>query len=134
MFVFTRYVAGMCSEYARRLTFITWPHYSYKWAKPDSMAKAGFYHTKGAHNGKDGVQCFKCRINLVKWEASDEPWNEHEQHSPNCLFLKGESTHNVPIANTVAFRLVCVQITLQTWLYFNLELLGECANDDYACD
>ncbi|XP_075255304.1 dual E2 ubiquitin-conjugating enzyme/E3 ubiquitin-protein ligase BIRC6-like [Convolutriloba macropyga] len=97
------FVPGMCSEYARRLTFITWPHYSYKWAKPDSMAKAGFYHTKGAHNGKDGVQCFKCRINLVKWEASDEPWNEHEQHSPNCLFLRGEPTHNVPIANTIAF-------------------------------
>ena len=97
---------GMCSEYARRLTFTTWPHYSYKWAKPDSMAKAGFYHMKGAHNGKDGAQCFKCRISLVKWEASDEPWNEHEQHSPSCLFLKGDPTHNVPIADTVAFRYV----------------------------
>ena len=34
----------MWSEANRRKTFINWPHKDYKWAVPDTMAQAGFYH------------------------------------------------------------------------------------------
>lgn len=36
--------ALMYSETARRDTFSKWPHMNYKWALPDQMAQAGFYH------------------------------------------------------------------------------------------
>ncbi len=34
----------MWSEVNRRKTFNNWPHRDYKWAVPDTMAQAGFYH------------------------------------------------------------------------------------------
>lgn len=34
----------MYSEANRRETFTSWPHTGYRWAQPDPMAQAGFYH------------------------------------------------------------------------------------------
>jgi len=34
----------MYSEANRRETFTSWPHSGYRWAQPDPMAQAGFYH------------------------------------------------------------------------------------------
>lgn len=34
----------MYSEANRRETFTSWPHAGYRWAQPDPMAQAGFYH------------------------------------------------------------------------------------------
>ena len=34
----------MWSEINRRKTFMNWPHKDYKWAVPDTMAQAGFFH------------------------------------------------------------------------------------------
>ena len=34
----------MWTEVNRRKTFSNWPHKDYKWAVPDTMAQAGFYH------------------------------------------------------------------------------------------
>ncbi|EMP24451.1 Baculoviral IAP repeat-containing protein 6, partial [Chelonia mydas] len=34
----------MYSEANRRETFTSWPHVGYRWAQPDPMAQAGFYH------------------------------------------------------------------------------------------
>lgn len=34
----------MYSESTRRQTFAHWPHMDYKWALPNRMAQAGFYH------------------------------------------------------------------------------------------
>ncbi|KAI6071758.1 Baculoviral IAP repeat-containing protein 6 isoform X5 [Aix galericulata] len=38
----------MYSEANRRETFTSWPHVGYRWAQPDPMAQAGFYH-QGEH-------------------------------------------------------------------------------------
>ncbi len=34
----------MYSEANRRETFTSWPHTGYRWAQPDPMSQAGFYH------------------------------------------------------------------------------------------
>lgn len=91
----------MFSEAARRQTFEQWPHMDYKWALPDQMAQAGFYHQPG-DSGVDRAMCFTCNVCLVCWEKTDEPWSEHERHSPDCPFVKGEYTQNVPLAVTYA--------------------------------
>ena len=46
--------------------------------------------------------CFTCNVCLVCWEKTDEPWSEHERHSPECPFVKGEYTQNVPLSVTYA--------------------------------
>ncbi|XP_023289754.1 baculoviral IAP repeat-containing protein 6 isoform X3 [Orussus abietinus] len=91
----------MFSEAARRYTFSKWPHMNYKWALPDQMAQAGFYHQPNS-TGDDRAMCFTCNVCLVCWEPTDEPWSEHERHSPACPFVKGEYTQNVPLSVTLA--------------------------------
>ncbi|CAG7720785.1 unnamed protein product [Allacma fusca] len=86
----------MFSESSRLQTFVNWPHTDYKWALPEKMAQAGFYHNPGS-NGDDRALCFTCNVCLVSWEPTDEPWSEHERHSPFCPFVRGEHTHNVPL-------------------------------------
>ncbi|XP_054725362.1 baculoviral IAP repeat-containing protein 6 isoform X3 [Anastrepha obliqua] len=91
----------MHSEAVRRHTFEKWPHMDYKWALPDQMAQAGFYHQPSS-SGEDRAMCFTCSVCLVCWEKTDEPWSEHERHSPMCPFVKGEYTQNVPLSVTYA--------------------------------
>lgn len=73
----------------------------FRWALPNQMAQAGFYHQPSA-SGDDRAMCFTCNVCLVCWEKTDEPWSEHERHSPTCPFVKGEYTQNVPLAITYA--------------------------------
>ncbi|XP_072930156.1 dual E2 ubiquitin-conjugating enzyme/E3 ubiquitin-protein ligase BIRC6 isoform X2 [Epargyreus clarus] len=98
----------MYSEAERKKTFKRWPHMDYKWALPARMAQAGFYH-QPSPSGDDRAMCFMCTVCLVCWEKSDEPWVEHERHSPNCPFVRGEYTHNVPISVTNATA--CAQVS-----------------------
>ncbi|KAK3094209.1 hypothetical protein FSP39_025467 [Pinctada imbricata] len=91
--------AMMYSEVARQKTFRKWPHMNYKWALPDPMAQAGFYHQPNSI-GDDRAMCFTCNVCLVCWEPTDEPWSEHERHAPACPFVKGEYTQNVPLCVT----------------------------------
>lgn len=72
-----------------------------RWALPDQMAQAGFYHQPNA-SGDDRAMCFTCTVCLVSWERTDEPWSEHERHSPSCPFVMGEYTQNVPLSVTYA--------------------------------
>lgn len=72
-----------------------------RWALPDQMAQAGFYHQPNA-SGDDRAMCFACNVCLVCWERTDEPWSEHERHSPTCPFVAGEYTQNVPLSVTHA--------------------------------
>ncbi|XP_044731226.1 baculoviral IAP repeat-containing protein 6 [Chrysoperla carnea] len=93
--------SAMYSEAKRRETFARWPHMDYKWALPEQMAQAGFYHQPNS-SGDDRAMCFTCAVCLVCWERTDEPWSEHERHSPSCPFVKGEYTQNVPLSVTYA--------------------------------
>lgn len=45
----------MWCEVNRRRTFVNWPHKDYKWAVPDTMAQAGFYHQ---------VRCAICNLHI----------------------------------------------------------------------
>ncbi|XP_072390491.1 dual E2 ubiquitin-conjugating enzyme/E3 ubiquitin-protein ligase BIRC6 [Diabrotica undecimpunctata] len=92
---------SMASEWRRRETYSQWPHMDYKWALPDQMAQAGFYHQPNS-SGDDRAMCFTCSVCLVSWERTDEPCSEHERHSPNCPFVIGEYTQNVPLSVTYA--------------------------------
>ncbi|XP_057338600.1 baculoviral IAP repeat-containing protein 6 isoform X3 [Microplitis mediator] len=105
----------MFSEAARRETFLKWPHMNYKfsnremflrWALPGQMAQAGFYYEPNA-TAQDRAMCFTCNVCLVCWEPTDEPWSEHERHSPTCPFVKGEYTQNVPLSVTLATAPAC---------------------------
>ncbi|GFO34551.1 baculoviral iap repeat-containing protein 6, partial [Plakobranchus ocellatus] len=93
--------ALMYSEAARRETFANWPHMNYKWALPEPMAQAGFFHHPNLH-GDDRAMCFTCNVCLVCWEPTDEPWSEHERHSQLCPYIKGDYTQNVPLTVTYA--------------------------------
>lgn len=44
-----------------------------RWALPDQMAQAGFYHQPNS-SGDDRAMCFTCIVCLVCWEPADEPW------------------------------------------------------------
>ncbi|XP_044597131.1 baculoviral IAP repeat-containing protein 6 isoform X2 [Cotesia glomerata] len=98
--------APMFSEAARRETFLKWPHMNYKWALPGQMAQAGFYYEPNA-TAEDRAMCFTCNVCLVCWEPTDEPWSEHERHSPTCPFVRGEYTQNVPLSVTLATAPAC---------------------------
>lgn len=65
------------------------------------MAQAGFYYQPNS-SGDDRAMCFTCTVCLVCWEKTDEPWSEHERHSPSCPFVMGEYTQNVPLSVTYA--------------------------------
>ncbi|XP_064622207.1 baculoviral IAP repeat-containing protein 6-like isoform X2 [Lineus longissimus] len=118
----------MYSEAARRETFTKWPHMNYKWALPDPMAQAGFYHQPNA-TGDDRAMCFTCNVCLVCWEPTDEPWSEHERHSPSCPFVKGEYTQNVPLALTYATE----PASLHGKKSEKVEAVSTTSCDDYIC-
>jgi hypothetical protein len=91
----------MCSEVTRRATFNEWPHMDYKWVLPDALAQAGFFY-QPTHPNDDRTMCFCCDLCLVTWEQQDQPWSEHERHSPICHFVRGEITENIPLSVTAA--------------------------------
>ncbi len=51
------------------------------------MAQAGFYRTLNS-SAPDDVECFVCFITLSGWEANEEPFEEHNAHSPECPFAQ----------------------------------------------
>ncbi|KAJ8985894.1 hypothetical protein NQ317_010650 [Molorchus minor] len=51
------------------------------------MAEAGFVFI-GNKLEPDTVKCFLCHKSLDGWDATDDPWKEHRQHAPKCLFAK----------------------------------------------
>ncbi|XP_068681369.1 baculoviral IAP repeat-containing protein 6-like isoform X1 [Montipora foliosa] len=106
----TKYLLGggqkshLFLEAERRKTFVSWPHKEYRWAYPEAMAKAGFYH-QPTNRGDDRALCFTCNVCLVCWEPTDEPWSEHERHCPECSFVRGDHTKNVPMSVSLATAL-----------------------------
>lgn len=72
----------MAAAATRLTTFRNWPHPQS--LPPERMAGAGFYYT----GQRELVRCFYCNQHLEKWEAADDPWNEHSRHSPNCPYIQ----------------------------------------------
>lgn len=75
-------------------TFVNWPQDAP--VQPRDLAKAGFYYT----NSADRVKCAFCKGILRNWEQGDDAMVEHRSHFPNCAFVKGDPTGNVPLSNT----------------------------------
>ncbi|XP_014816035.1 PREDICTED: baculoviral IAP repeat-containing protein 1 isoform X2 [Calidris pugnax] len=75
------------TEDARLQSFERWPFYA-RGAKPDSLARAGFFFT----GKKDTVQCFACGGCLGNWEDGDDPWREHAKWFPECEFLQSKKS------------------------------------------
>ena len=77
-------------EGVRLTTFKDWPRWGAVW--PTVLAKAGFFYTKTA----DQVACFCCGGRLKTWEAGDSPMTEHKRFFPQCRFVTGQDSTNVP--------------------------------------
>ena len=85
------------------------------------MSAAGFYHNPST-NGEDRAFCFTCNVCLVSWEPNDEPWSEHERHSPFCPFVRGEHTQNVPLSLSYA---TAPSFTVKNAEYMGTQILGK---------
>lgn len=89
------------------------------------MAKAGFHYSPLKDND-DRALCFACSVTLVCWEPSDSPWTEHGRHSPQCPFIKGDFTENVPLRTTCSIqpgKKIFSNQHQQKWLIRSNELL-----------
>lgn len=51
------------------------------------LAAAGFYKCNTAKDGSDECVCFYCGKTLGDWDAEDDPFKEHKDHSPKCQFI-----------------------------------------------
>ena len=78
-------------EGVRLNTFKKWPN----WAtvRPTVLARAGFYFT----GKEDQVACFCCSGRLKYWAAGDSPLTEHRRFFPQCRFVTGQDSTNVPL-------------------------------------
>nr|BDT61659.1 MAG: baculoviral IAP repeat-containing protein [Marsupenaeus japonicus endogenous nimavirus] len=86
-------IIGLIYERKRLESFIEWP---INWLSPSNLAADGFYYTRI----KDHVACAFCRVNIGEFEKCDTINTIREKHkhkSPNCPFINGHKTDNVPI-------------------------------------
>ncbi|XP_042889183.1 baculoviral IAP repeat-containing protein 3-like [Penaeus japonicus] len=77
-------------EKVRLSTFIDWP---LEWLSPSSLAADGFYYTRR----EDRVKCVFCRKEISGFKKGCIIGEEHKRLSPNCHFVNGSSTSNIPI-------------------------------------
>ncbi|XP_068217348.1 baculoviral IAP repeat-containing protein 7-like isoform X2 [Palaemon carinicauda] len=81
--------SALLLEAVRRQTFSNWP---VAYIDPDELAKAGFFYLRT----EDHVQCAFCQGIVGYWDEGDKPEIEHHKHFPNCPFITGAATGNVP--------------------------------------
>ena len=81
---------SMDKEINRLETFKYWP---LSFISPKELAKNGFYYI----GVRDRVRCHFCRIGLELWQRTDDVMSEHRRTSPDCRFIQGYKTKNVPI-------------------------------------
>jgi hypothetical protein len=86
----------MESEAKREESFShsTWPHNGTH-LTPVRLAAAGFYAAPTAR-APDRVVCFACENALTNWDVTDDPWVEHKTWYPQCPFVQGKQTGNIP--------------------------------------
>ena len=59
----------------------------------EKLTEAGFYMIAR----RDVVRCFSCHVVLQDWEKTDNVIDEHQRHSPECIFLKLYLSQNVSV-------------------------------------
>ena len=84
-------------ESQRLATFsqAVWPHTGSS-LTPERLAAAGFFHAPTSKTA-DRVVCFACENALTNWDPTDDPWIEHKTWYPQCPFVLGKATWNVPV-------------------------------------
>lgn len=60
------------------------------------LARAGFYYT-GIYAE---CRCFSCGKFYKKWKDGDNPYMIHRKISPNCSYMNGIESGNVPVHET----------------------------------
>ncbi|XP_055616648.1 baculoviral IAP repeat-containing protein 5 [Toxorhynchites rutilus septentrionalis] len=68
-------------------SFQKWPYTESSPCSIQKMAEAGF-RWQGYDCEEDTAACFVCGKILDGWEETDNPWEEHKKHAPQCLFVK----------------------------------------------
>lgn len=89
----------MAYESERLKTFANW---SSPYAKPDDLAKAGFFYSPINDRGQcisDRVKCTFCRGCLLNWEQGEVPAAAHRRAYPTCPFMLNLEVGNIPIKN-----------------------------------
>ena len=84
-------IQELYSEEKRLRTFRCWPPSAA--VSPAGLAKAGFYYLGQA----DRVRCAFCAGTVVSWQVGDHPWAEHQRLFPQCSFMQGLETRNIPL-------------------------------------
>jgi hypothetical protein len=80
-------------ESNRLKTFHHWP---LDFICKKELAKDGFFYM-----GKsDLVRCHFCKIGLQDWQMTDDVRAEHTKWSPECPFILGQRTNNIPLIET----------------------------------
>ncbi|XP_055704560.1 death-associated inhibitor of apoptosis 1-like isoform X2 [Phlebotomus papatasi] len=77
-------------EENRLLTFDNW---NVEFIDKRQLAMLGFYFL----GYQDVVKCAFCRVEIGRWEPSDEVFTEHYRWSTNCPLLRRRPTANVPL-------------------------------------
>ncbi|KAI0227463.1 E3 ubiquitin-protein ligase XIAP [Lamellibrachia satsuma] len=117
-------------EGVRLKTFNNWPNWAAVW--PTLLAKAGFYYTGIA----DQVACFCCSGRLKTWEAGDSPLTEHKRFFPQCRFVTGQDSTNVPLGEAPEVSSCGLSSRPQTKSKYYVQLAkpvaGQCASLQYS--
>ncbi|XP_055890068.1 baculoviral IAP repeat-containing protein 7-like [Biomphalaria glabrata] len=90
-------IASVSSEIFRLGTFQGWPGADIhcKTVKPNAidLSKAGFFYT----GSSDEVQCFVCGLKVADWERHHDPFVVHATRNPQCPFVLGSGSGNIPV-------------------------------------
>ncbi|XP_053391129.1 inhibitor of apoptosis protein-like [Mercenaria mercenaria] len=81
----------MNNEWNRYQSFKDFPESSS--ASPLQLAQAGFYYM----GTREDATCFCCGLTIGLWTTDEIVPELHKRLSPNCRYLTGEDTTNVPI-------------------------------------
>ncbi|XP_003392050.2 PREDICTED: baculoviral IAP repeat-containing protein 5-like [Amphimedon queenslandica] len=101
-----------------------WPYETGK-CTPLKMAEAGFYFC-GTSSTPDWVRCIVCHHEMDGWEETDDPWEEHCAHSPNCYYLKkAKDPYKITVGDVIEMEkeaikcyVVCLLCTVPSSLHY----------------
>ncbi|AGR57007.1 IAP-3 [Choristoneura occidentalis alphabaculovirus] len=76
--------ANMEDENARLATYKNW---TVEFMAPRQMTANGFYYLGRG----DEVRCAFCKVEIMRWEAGDDPARDHQKWAPQCPFLRRQA-------------------------------------------
>ncbi|MDP0589938.1 MAG: RING-HC finger protein [Candidatus Endonucleobacter bathymodioli] len=86
---------SMKSERIRLNSFSTFPDIQN--LSNFDLARVGFYYTNTDTGNTTECKCFCCGYTYTNWKEHDNPYDIHQQISPNCAYMTGEKNDNLPI-------------------------------------